>query len=81
MGDISSPQRDSIVACPTTGKEYRVIDTADRLWPEKFTSPTNGPRGTRLWVLCGFEADDKPVMKTTSQLREFRLVERGRRSE
>lgn len=80
MADIRSPQRDSIVACPTTAKEYRVIDTADRVWPDKFKSPTNCPAGTRLWVLCGFNLDDEPIMKTTDQLRKFRLIETGIRA-
>lgn len=78
---IRSPQRDSIVQCPTTGKQYRVIDTADRVWPDKFKSPTNAGPGNRLWVLCGFELEDHPVMKTTDQLRKFTPVESGSRNQ
>lgn len=76
---VSSPQCDAVVRCPTTGKEYRIIDAADRLNPGKFKSPTNCKAGTRLWALCGFELDDTIILKTTDMLRKFTLIESGTR--
>lgn len=71
------PRTDAIIACPTTGKEYRVIGPADKVFPGQFKGPTNIRAGSRLWVLCGFELDDKPVMKDTATISKFRSVEPG----
>jgi len=74
---IGVPRTGSILASPTTKKEYRVLGPADLLYPDRFKTPSSVKAGTRLWILQGFELDDELVMKSTNMLRCFHQVEPG----
>ena len=78
-GPVLSPRTGSVVRCPITENDFRVVGPADEMYPGEFKSPTNIKKGTRLWVVCGFELHDQPTMKTTDQLRKFTLIEPGYR--
>lgn len=75
---IRSPRTDSIIKNPTTKKEYRIIGPADEIYKGQFKSPSNCKKGSRLWVICGFELDDTPILKDTQSIRSFELVESGK---